>query len=372
MPTTLLRELIHDQLVVINDEMLPSELGVMTGPGAAAAAASNSGATDRESLNKAKQTSGWFASSTFTTNESGRRVHENKKIICRAAYWGASNVGKHQIQSAMNTRHHIEEIAKTQRHVDDNGGIEALLLQQLTPEQRVQWEEICDRLKLTQMRKFFVWKMIKRGIFHAVDMTAANVLILNVLRRAKEMGLKTDELRSMDRLRMCVEALVVWDAIDLVFDSESSSLKDRTWNPHHLIEVEKHLVAKKRHVSLAFGLCASQWEDPMRQKVQNAIVQYVRKNTTKVVLNPSLASQGVGVRWLSSAGDGQPARLEHTDAHAPALSNYVSCPHGLGKNNKAKTRPHNKTTIIIATTTTTTTTTTTSTTSSSSRGPRTT
>ena len=184
--------------------------------------------------------------------------------------------------------------------------------------------------------------MIKRGIFNAVDMTAANVLILNVLRRAKDMGLKTDELRSMDRLRMCVEALVVWDAIDLVFDSESSSLKDRMWHPHHLIEVEKHLVAKKRHVSLAFGLCASQWEDPMRQKVQNAIVQYVRKNTTKVVLNPSLANQGVVASWFSSVEGGQAARVEHTDVHTPVVSNYVSCPHGLGKNNKAKTRPHNR------------------------------
>jgi len=54
---------------------------------------------------------------------------------------------------------------------------------------------------------------------------------------------------------MCIQQLVIWDAIDLVFDSEASDLKDRPFNPYHFIEIEKHLVAKKRHVALAFGMC---------------------------------------------------------------------------------------------------------------------
>lgn len=326
--------LIHDQMITINDEVPPSELGVVTGPGAAGIAASNSSTSDRESMRKNKMSSGTFRGSTFEANESGQRVFINKDVRCRGPVWNAANCGKQQIPEAMGNRYLIDEVAKTERHADDNGGLEALLLQTPTFEELRLWNEgVCERLKLTQWREWLVWKMIKRGIVVPVTMAAAKIIIVNTLKRAAAMGMRTGNARHMERLKMCIEALVVWDAIDLVFDSETSDLTDRVWHPHHLVEIEKHLVAKKRHVALAFGMCAPQWEDPMQKKIQNEVVEYVKKNTTRVVKNARLTNA-----QHSTGEPGMPGVTEVPASSATVVSssNVIDCPHSFGK---ASTKP---------------------------------
>lgn len=312
--------LTHDQMIVISDDVPPSQLGVREGAGAASV---NGGASDRESINKFTL-EGSMDAPIWKVNENGDRVFTDTHMLCRGPRWYGANLAKAQIPTAMLSRFADRDVCKRTRKSEDRDLVQ-LIMANLSSLERDDWAECQERFRLTHCRAWFVFKFILLGIFpNGVDMSAAKVLIVNTFQRAKAMGLKTDEARDLKRLLMAVEALVVWDAVDTVFDSPHSRVAGLAWKTEHWIEVEKHLVAKKRHVALAFGLCASQWDDPIQARVQHEIVKYV--NLKKPKVNPTLSLQGVQASVTTvPAGFGIPSVAEVAPGTGKA-SNYVTCP----------------------------------------------
>lgn len=70
--------------------------------------------------------------------------------------------------------------------------------------------------------------------------------------------------RKFERFKAIVRVLVIMDAIDLVWDSALSPIKEVPHMLTHLLLVEKHLVATKEHAIFAIGLLSNQWEDTLR------------------------------------------------------------------------------------------------------------
>ncbi len=331
----------QDEWIRINDEASNSELGIQTGSGAAATAGSTGEGNERASQLKAQISDGEYGYDALNMEEGGVRRSDRRVVKCRGTWFYAANTAAENIPVALLSRFLVEDVSGKQR---DDITLDALMAKagQLQGNQKASWEAVCQRAQLTHFRCWMVWKCYNRLGFPPIDTSAVDALVSNVKSRLARSGLginKPDQVRNGERLSKYIRQLVVMDAIDTVFDGPTSHLKDRLFHPYQLIELKKHLVAKTRHATIAFGLCARQWEDPIRDAVQAQIVQWVKENKTKIVVNTSLGhgpgipqsdgvSSTVHTRYTTGIPGAAPAVLEVRDpADVKHDNEYEMCKH---------------------------------------------
>ena len=276
--------MIHDQLVIIQDEAQPSQFGIGTREtGSFGSNASNPQAEDSYAAFKARTSEGFYMTSTVKFNEEGRRVHAEERQLCRSAQWWAMNVGLTTLPDSAQSRCHCREATARDRHAHDNGGLLDIVAgsdNRPAIKQEI-WSDLAVRMKRTHMLFWFVAKLIYVGILPEVDMRVARLFAVNLL-RGKHKGVRNgNDVRRMQRLFMLIRTLVVLSAIDALFDDPMSPIAHRPWQPAYFLLLRKYLVAKTEHVSMAFGLMHDQYENPVIDKVEKALIDLIRVNSTE-------------------------------------------------------------------------------------------
>ena len=217
--------------------------------------------------------------------DDGRRVFVQEKQLCRCAYWWNMNITFAALPDSCKSRCHCKEETSRDRGVLDNGGLLDIVAgndnrPNIKQELR---KNLSTRMKRTQMLFWFVAKLIDVGILREIDMRVARLFAVNLLRAGHKGVRNGNDVRRMQRLFMLVRALVVLGAIDALFDDPLSSIANRPWQPAYFLLLRKYLVAKTEHVSMAFGLMHDQYENPVIDQVESALIELIKDRMTEHV-----------------------------------------------------------------------------------------
>ena len=204
----------------------------------------------------------------------GVRHVTQQKVPCNCVVFMASNEHANSVPPAMASRFSLLRFQNKFR-ADTNG----LTGQMGRTRNDAEADLLTRRMRRTQMLSCLIFKLIQTNILKKIDMTVAHILIPQTLELAGKRHLRgTENIRHYKRITYLVESLVILDAIDKVFDSPDSPLLNAPWDIEHIFHVEKHLVAKEKHITYAFGIEEHSFED----KIAHDVITYLRDEIVAV------------------------------------------------------------------------------------------
>lgn len=142
---------------------------------------------------------------------------------------------------------------------------------------------------------------IAAGVMPAVTMDAATMVFgLVAAQMKRKFGVDMQDQRHFNRFKSAVMVLCILAAIDLVWDSALSPLKDMPHSEAHFLLVEKHLVATVEQAVFALGLFSNQWQDDLTADVLSAMKRrFFPKSDQAIAANRA----GVVVERQEGGGD---------------------------------------------------------------------
>lgn len=142
--------------------------------------------------------------------------------------------------------------------------------------------DLQNRYKRTQALAALAFQMICAGVLPEIEMSAAYIVISEVLKQAGSIGLPdTDDVRNYERVTFIVESCVVLEAIDIVFDSEVSPIADgEKFDYGHMLLLAPYLRATTEHCVFALGFLSDQYESPIQSNVLQSLVEVFFERAT--------------------------------------------------------------------------------------------
>jgi hypothetical protein len=223
--------------------------------------------TDIESMLKLKLTRGKMIAKILVIDpDTGERKTLEIEVDCNTVMNFASNENQSSINPAMLSRFAIRVFQYKDR--PDAGGLLGKMQSSASRPLAKMRRDRIYRLQRNQAVTAMIFYLIDAEILAPIDLTAANIIFSEVMKRGKALGLTgTDDVRNFERLCFEVEVLVIWDAIDILFDSEVSPFEGKAFNWTDLLMFEPYLKATVEHCTFALGLLHDQFESDVVKNV---------------------------------------------------------------------------------------------------------
>jgi len=265
-----------DQLIEFFEEVPPSLIGVQhTKPGQKQ---SSTAGTDQEAAFKLKLTNGLVVVKLLVIDPlTGKRATVEYEVPCNTVLHLASNEPLSSISESMLSRFAVKQFQMKDRPAADS------VLEKMqtsdTKESTILVNERVYREQRNQAMVAVIFALLDAGILHKIDMTAAYIVIAEVLKRARACGLSgTDDVRNFERAIFDIAVHVVLDAADLLFDSEMSPLSGKPFDFKDLLLVEMYLKATVEHTVFSLGMLHEQFESDVSKNVVRSLMGLVFKD----------------------------------------------------------------------------------------------
>jgi hypothetical protein len=308
-----------NHMIEFMEEALPALLGIVHNTVARKQQAT--AGTDAESLFKIKTTRGKLVSKRAEHDEvTGKWATVETETDCNCVENIASNDPLAVMSEAIVNRFDAYEVPE--KHRKDGGDVNSKIQYNHNRAATRMKDERVYRVQRNQALVARVFYLIDAGVLHPINMGAAHIIFLSVLRRAKQVGLtNTDDVRNLERLMFQVEVEVILDAIDTLFDSEISPLKNKKWERRDILLIEPYLRATTEHCVFALGLLHNQFESDVTKEVIRTL--------KRSVFGKSVAAECAGSEPYPNVGreiaDEQAAFLDkYKDATQEGLAAYIS------------------------------------------------
>lgn len=261
----------RDYSIYFYEEIPASMLGANKAGGGGKAAAT--AMTDQESFIKNVLTSGRFNVKRQEKDENGRFVSVDVDVFCNSVWLAATNEPLGNIPDAMTSRFHVRNLQTTTRL--DAGGLLGKTQDNTDIHFLRARSELQDRYRRMQALAAVAFQMIYTGVLPRIEMSAANIVLIEVMRQARAIGLPdTDDVRHYERVTFIIEACVVLEAIDTVFDSEVSPVADGDkFDYEQMLQLAPYLRATIEHCVFALGLLRDQYENPVQRNVVTSLCE---------------------------------------------------------------------------------------------------
>lgn len=256
-------------------ELPPHMIGVSEGGAKTTGANAN---TMAESLLKMRLTSGKMVARVKQVTEDGKHISVEIVCYCNVKFNGCSNVMPDEIPAAVRSRFYISEIQKGSERKDCSTPVEKNV-RAMNPVVIAAKKVFQYRQMRTQSLVSKIMTLISAGVLPPVSMTASMSILLETMKRAKLMGLsQTDAVRNIERVVFHMQVIAILNAIDIVFDSEMSTLAGKEppiqYKTEHLLLVKPFLVSHAEHVGIALSLLYKQFESPILANVIKAMKRH--------------------------------------------------------------------------------------------------
>ena len=261
------------------EDVFPAFLGVVSG-----SKGKDTSNTEDEAIVKAWLTSGRISAHVMdTTYGRANAVSVELTSKCESVINLCSNTTSNSVPHAMRSRYHTNSWQMKQRL--EGGGLLGKANKSVSPELIEAQETFKLKMRRNQALSCIIFQLVYIGILPEIDMTVARMIFTQTLEKAGKAGLSaTEDVRNFERLEMVCKVLVVWDAINILWDSPDSCLaaySDGKKIPHdyaHFILVARFLRSNVEHATMALGLMSNQYEDP----IIDTILQDLRETKFKV------------------------------------------------------------------------------------------
>lgn len=247
------------------EDVFPAFLGVHGGAGGKGSETAN---TDMEAINKAWLTSGRLSAHVLdTTYGRANAVSVELSAKVESVINICSNTTAHSVPYAMRSRYHCNSWQVKERL--EGGGLLGKANKISNPTLKNSEALFIMRMRRNQALVCIILHLIYVGVLPAVDMTVARIVFTQTMIKAKKAGLSgTEDIRNFERLEMVCRVLVIWDAINILWDSPDSCLKPDNGKvlPHsmiHFLLVARYLRSNVEHAVMTLGLLNNQYEDPI-------------------------------------------------------------------------------------------------------------
>lgn len=254
----------YDMSFEIHEEVVPAFLGIRESAYNGNNQAGTSNGVE-ECLLKKRMTGGIMSYVRQVRTEAGF-VSEEAQVVCNSVLLCCTNAKAREVPKPLLTRFNVMQFQTRQRA--DGQDITIKFIRPESASLQFKERQLQTRFRRNQYLVMMTMIMVHVGILAPIDKFVANTIFHLVLKKANKRGLpNTTCPRAFQRLGYYVETLVVWDAIDLLYDSEQSPLRNKPHELEDLLLLERHLYSRVEHGVWTLGSNVHNYENAVRANV---------------------------------------------------------------------------------------------------------
>lgn len=279
---------ISDKEIKFFEEMSADSLGVAKA-GAFGGTAANT-LTATEQMWRIWLSTGIIENHEMVRGEGERRVQVSKPIYARSVVHGACNFVEDAMSKPSASRWAIRRIMATER--EGHGGVLTTIQRTLNEREKIHRADFIKRTQHLHWACAKTGSMIEGQVFpEGIDMTAANIMIALIGIHGPGFGLSNlSDIRHLMRVRSIVQSLVMTTANELLYNSELSPLRGRPADTLHTCLLKLYLTSNVEQVVIAFGILASQFENPIVPSAVKALFAFCRPPPEHVTADRDVGS----------------------------------------------------------------------------------